>query len=63
MRRFRAPRINESFIAQAAAVSAFIMVALVVSGVAHPVRADQHPMLESVHNITCPTVPCRPTGF
>jgi hypothetical protein len=63
MRRFRALRINETFLAQAAAVSAFIMVALVVSGLGHPVRAGQRPTFEGVHNVGCQTVSCRPNGL
>ena len=63
MRRFRALRITETVIAHAAAVSAFIMVALVVIGLAQPVRAGQRPMPESVHNVTCETVSCRPAGL
>ncbi len=61
MRRFRALKITEGFIAQAVAFSAFIMVAVVVSGVAHPVKAGQRQM--RAHDAACQTASCRPSGL
>ncbi len=63
MSRFRAPRISETFIAQAAAISAFIMVALVVLGFAHPVKAAQRHTPMAAQSVMCMSVSCSPPGL
>ena len=62
MSRFRTPRISETFIAQAAAISAFIVVALVVLGFAHPVKAAQRQTPRGAQDVMCKSVSCRPPG-
>lgn len=63
MRRFQVLQVTETFVAQAAAIAAFIMVAAVVLGLDRPARAAQRLAPEAVRTFICAAASCKAPGF